>query len=135
VSGETVRAGAGARFRRGFTLIELIVVMAVIATLLALVAPRYFSNIDRAKETVLKSNLAQMRDAIGRYNADKGRYPADLEALVKERYLRDLPVDPVAESTQKWVLVPPEDPKLGGVFDVRSGAEGEASDGTPYASW
>lgn len=135
MTGDPLRPGASGARRTGFTLIELLVVMAVIATLLALVAPRYFSNIDRAKETVLKTNLAQIRDAIGRYNADKGKYPADLETLVKERYLRDLPVDPVAESTQKWLIVPPEDPKQGGVFDVKSGAEGEASDGTPYANW
>jgi general secretion pathway protein G len=135
VTGEPLGRAGGVRTTRAFTLIELIVVMAVIATLLALVAPRYFHNIDRAKETVLKSNLAQIRDAIGRYNADKGKYPADLEALVKERYLRDLPIDPVAESSEKWVLVPPEDRKQGGVFDVKSGAEGESSEGTPYASW
>jgi general secretion pathway protein G len=119
----------------GFTLIELLVVMAVVATLLALVAPRYFSNVDRAKETVLRTNLVQIRDAIGRYNADKARYPADLETLVRERYLREMPIDPVADSTEMWVLVPPEDPKLGGVFDVRSGAPGEASDGTSFANW
>jgi general secretion pathway protein G len=135
VTGEPLRRAGGVRATRAFTLIELIVVMAVIATLLALVAPRYFHNIDRARETVLKSNLAQIRDAIGRYNADKGKYPADLEALVKERYLRAMPVDPVAESTEKWVIVPPEDPKQGGVFDVKSGAEGESSEGTPYANW
>jgi general secretion pathway protein G len=113
----------------------LLVVMTIVAVLLALVAPRYFGNVDRAKETVLRTNLAQTRDAIGRYHADKGKYPADLETLVKERYLRDLPLDPVADSREAWVIVPPEDPKQGGVFDVKSGASGEASDGTAFGDW
>ena len=119
----------------GFTLIELLVVMAIIATLLALVAPRYFGSVTTAKENVLRSNLAQTREAIQRYQADKGRYPADLEALVSERYLRAMPLDPITDSTATWIIVPPQDPKQSGTSDVKSGAPGEASDGTPYESW
>ena len=119
----------------GFTLIELIVVLAVVATLLTLAVPRYFSSIDRSKEAVLKENLYQMRDAIGKYYADKGRYPESLEALAMEKYLRKMPLDPVTESAATWVVVPPEDPQKGGVYDVKSGAQGQALDGSAYGEW
>lgn len=120
---------------RGFTLIELLVVMAIIATLLMLAVPRYFASEDRAKEAVLKENLFQMRDAIGKYYADKGKYPESLDALASEKYLRAVPLDPITDSSVTWVLVPPEDPEQSGVYDVRSGAEGQASDGTLYGDW
>lgn len=118
-----------------FTLIELIVVLAIIATLLTLALPRYFSSIDRSKEAVLKENLYQVRDAIGKYYADKGKYPESIEALTSDKYLRKLPVDPVTESNTTWVIVPPEDPQKGGVFDIKSGAQGKASDGTAFNEW
>lgn len=120
---------------RGFTLIELLVVMAIIATLLMLAVPRYFASEDRAKEAVLKENLFQMRDAIGKYYADKGKYPESLDALSSEKYLRAVPFDPITGSSATWVLVPPEDPQQSGVYDVKSGAEGQASDGTLYGDW
>jgi general secretion pathway protein G len=121
--------------RRGFTLIELLVVLAIIATLLTISLPRYFSSVDKSKETVLKENLYVTRDAIGKYYADKGKYPESLDALTADKYLRKLPVDPITESTATWVIVPPEDPKKGAVYDVRSGAPGKASDGTLYSEW
>jgi len=120
---------------RGFTLIELLVVMAIIATLLMLAVPRYFASEDRAKEAVLKENLFQMRDAIGKYYADKGKYPESLDALASEKYLRAVPLDPITGSSATWVLVPPEDSQKSGVYDVKSGAEGQASDGTLYGDW
>lgn len=120
---------------RAFTLIELIVVLAIIATLLTLALPRYFSSIDRSKEAVLKENLYQVRDAIGKYYGDKGKYPESLEALASEKYLRKLPVDPITESTTTWVIVPPEDLQKGGVMDIKSGAQGKAADGTTYGEW
>jgi general secretion pathway protein G len=123
------------RRRAGFTLIELLVVLAIIATLLLVAVPRYFSSHDRAKEAVLKENLYQTRDAIGKYYADKGKYPESIEALVSEKYLRKAPVDPITESATTWVVVPPEDPQKSGVFDVKSGAQGKASDGTAYGDW
>ena len=119
----------------GFTLIELIVVLAVVATLLTLAVPRYFASIERSKEAVLKENLNQMRDAIGRYYADKGRYPESLEALITDKYLRKAPVDPITESVTTWIVIPPEDTSKGAVYDVKSGAQGKASDGTPFAEW
>lgn len=119
----------------GFTLIELIVVFLIIAILLTLAMPRYFSSIDRSKEAVLKENLYQMRDAIGKYYGDKGKYPESLEALTADKYLRKLPVDPLTESATTWVIVPPQDPEKSGVFDVKSGAEGKAADGTAFSEW
>jgi general secretion pathway protein G len=118
-----------------FTLIELMVVLAIIATLLMLAVPRYYSSVDKSKEAVLKENLYQMRDAIGKYYADKGKYPESFEALAAEKYLRRVPLDPVTESATTWIAVPPEDPQKGGVVDVKSGAEGKATDGTAYGDW
>ena len=121
--------------RRGFTLIELLVVFAVIATLLTLALPRYFGSLDKSKEAVLRENLYQMREAISRYYADKGKYPQSLETLVDDKYLRKLPLDPVTESAATWIVVQPADPEKGGVYDVRSGAPGRSLAGTEYAEW
>jgi general secretion pathway protein G len=121
--------------RKGFTLIELMIVLAIVATLLSIAVPRYYSSIDRSKEAVLKENLYQMRDAIGKYYADKGKYPESLAALASDKYLRKLPLDPLTDSDTTWIVVPPEDPQKGGVFDVKSGAQGKALDGTEFATW
>lgn len=121
--------------RGGFTLIELLVVMAVIGLLLSLAAPRYFGSVDLAREAALRQDLAVMRDAIDKHFADTGRYPASLEELATRRYLRRVPVDPITESADSWVVVPPADTTLGAVYDVSSGAPGTARDGSAYASW
>lgn len=121
--------------QRGFTLIELLVVMAIIATLLTLVAPRYFQSVSRSQEAVLKQNLAQTRDAIDKYYADKGKYPDSLDDLVAQKYLRSAPFDPVTESANTWVATPPEGQVKGLVYDIKSGASGKASDGTAYNEW
>ena len=121
--------------RRGFTLIELLVVLAIVATLLTLALPRYFSSVEKSKEAVLKENLFQLRDAISRYHADRGRYPETLEALAADKYLRRVPLDPVTESAATWLVVPPEDLQRGGVYDVRSGAPGRGQDGTEFVQW
>lgn len=121
--------------RSGFTLIELLVVMAIIAMLLAVAAPRYFHSVQRSKETVLRHDLGAMRDAIDKYFSDTGVYPAGLDDLVQKRYLRKLPPDPVTESSNTWVAVPPPDGAKGGVYDVKSGARGTALDGTAYSDW
>lgn len=123
------------RARAGFTLIELLVVMAVLAMLALLVSPRYFQSVDRAKEASLRANLQETRRAIDHYFTDKGRYPPSLQALVDERYLRSLPVDPLTERSDTWTIVAPKNAQLGAVFDIRSGAAGPAGDGTAYASW
>jgi general secretion pathway protein G len=122
--------------QRGFTLIELLVVMAIVATLLTIAVPRYFTSIDRSREAVLKENLWQIRDAIGKYHADKGKYPESLQALATEQYLRKVPIDPVTQSEVTWVVVPiPGTTELTAVFDVRSGAQGKSVDGTEFATW
>ncbi|SFX46792.1 type II secretion system protein G (GspG) [Janthinobacterium lividum] len=120
---------------RGFTLIELLVVMALIGMLLSLSVPRYFGNVDKAKESVLRQNLAQTRDAIDKYFGDNGRYPDSLDEIVARRYLRKLPVDPITDRSDSWVIIAPEKKDLGAVFDIRSGAAGRARDGSEYASW
>ncbi|HXM83092.1 MAG TPA: prepilin-type N-terminal cleavage/methylation domain-containing protein [Burkholderiales bacterium] len=121
--------------RRGFTLIELLVVLSIVAMLLTLALPRYFSSIDKSKEAVLKENLNQMRDAISRYYADKGKYPESLETLAADKYLRKVPLDPITESTATWLIVLPEDPQKGGVYDVKSGATGKSKDGVEFSQW
>lgn len=121
--------------RGGFTLIELLVVMAVIGLLLSLAAPRYFGSVDLAREAALRQDLSVMRDAIDKHFADTGRYPSSLEELASRRYLRRVPVDPITESADSWVVVPPADTALGAVYDVSSGAPGTARDGSAYASW
>jgi general secretion pathway protein G len=110
-------------------------VMTVIAVLLTLAVPRYFGSLDKSKEAVLKEDLYQLRDAIGKYYGDKGKYPESLDALASEKYLRKVPVDPLTESAATWQVVPPDDPQKGGVYDVRSGAQGKASDGSAYTEW
>jgi len=119
--------------RRGFTLIELLVVLSIVALLLTLAVPRYFGSIDKSKEAVLRENLNQMREAISRYYADKGKYPDSLDALATEKYLRGVPLDPVTESDKTWIIVQPEDPQKGGVYDVKSGANGKTRDGREFS--
>jgi len=121
--------------RLGFTLIELLVVLAIIATLLTIAVPRYYASLDKSKEAVLKENLYQLRDAIGKYYGDRGKYPESLQALATDKYLRSVPLDPLTESTTTWIVVAPEDPQKGGVYDVRSGAQGKALDGTEFSTW
>ncbi|MGZ8198629.1 MAG: type IV pilin protein [Burkholderiales bacterium] len=120
---------------RGFTLVELMVVIAIVGTLLSIAVPRYFASVERSKEAVLKENLAVMRDAVQKYYADKGKYPDKLEELATAKYLRKIPMDPITASTTTWVVVPPKETEKGGVYDVQSGAQGKATDGTPYAEW
>lgn len=117
--------------RRGFTLIELMVVMAIIAMLLTIATPRYLAHLDRAREASLRETLNVTRDAIDKFHADVGRYPADLAELVNRRYLRKLPLDPINESTETWILVPPAG-EQSGIADLHSGA---AEGDKPYASW
>lgn len=122
------------RKMHGFTLIELMVVMAIIGTLLAIVAPRYFKSLDHARETALQQDLSVMREAISQFHGDLNRYPENLNELVARRYLKSIPVDPISNSDQTWIGIAPPDPSKSGMYDVISGAEGVAEDGTPYNS-
>jgi len=123
------------RRRQGFTLIELLVVLAAVALLLGIAVPRYVEHVDRARETVLRQNLAALRDAIDKFNADRGRYPSELAELARERYLRELPRDPMTDRHDTWTIVAPPPGMAGQVFDVHSGAPGSGRDGRPYATW
>ena len=118
---------------RGFTLVELLVVLAIIGVLLGIALPRYFGSEDRAKEAVLKENLHRMREAIQQYYTDKGKYPEQLESLAAEKYLRAVPPDPLTERADTWVVVAPPEAGKAGVYDVRSGAPGAGADGKPFS--
>lgn len=126
---------AGPQVHRGFTLIELLVVMAILATLLTIAAPRYFESVDRAKETALKTDLRVIRDAIDKHRADTGKLPETLQSLVNSRYLRSLPIDPITDSSADWATVAHPDGVTAGVYDIRSGARGEARDGSRFDTW
>lgn len=123
------------KYVQAFTLIELLVVMAIIATLLTIALPRYFKSVDRSKEQVLRTNLNTMRDAIDKYYADKGHYPEDLESLANDEYIKAIPVDPITDSQESWVVEAPQDGNESGVSNVHSGAEGMASNNTPFNEW
>jgi len=125
---------------QGFTLIELMIVMVLIVTLASIGLTVYGNSVTRAKEATLKEDLFRMRDAIDQYYADRNKYPASLETLVEEKYLRSLPVDPFTNSAETWQTTMSE-PEPGnptaepGVYDVKSGSDAVALDGTRYADW
>ncbi len=128
------------RARGGFTLLELMVVLALISILAGMAVVQHRNGVVRAKEAVLQTDLFRMRDAIDQYYADKGKYPASLEALVAEDYLRAIPKDPFTESTDSWQTIPAEpDPNNPtaevGIYNVKSGSDGTAFDGTKYNEW
>ncbi len=128
------------RTQDGWTLIELLVVMTLIAVLTTMAMVQYRNSIQASKEAVLKADLFHMREAIDQYYADKGNYPASLQSLVTDGYLRAIPVDPVTRSADTWTTTPadldPNSPNASpGIYDVKSGADGVALDGTRYADW
>ena len=124
----------------GFTLIELLIVLSLIVILATMGLTQYQNSITHSKEAVLHEDLFRLRDAIDQYYADKGQYPASLDALISEHYLRALPEDPFTRSSSSWQTVPAEpDPNNptaeAGVYDVKSGSDGTALDGSKYADW
>ncbi|VTU36656.1 PilD-dependent protein PddA [Variovorax sp. PBL-H6] len=121
---------------KGFTLIELLVVMAILSALLTIVAPRYMRQADRAKEAALRENLEAVRIALDQFYGDRGSYPERLADLVALRYLRAVPLDPVTERRDSWVLqLRDEEGGRKVIHDIHSGAAGNATDGTPFKSW
>jgi general secretion pathway protein G len=129
-----------ARVARGFTMVELLVVISIIVILAAMGMAQYSNSVIHAREAVLKEDLFRMRDAIDQYYADKMKYPSALEDLVTDGYLREIPVDPFTNSKDTWQAVNAE-PNVNdttaqpGVYDVKSGSDGTSLDGTRYADW
>jgi len=126
--------------QHGFTLIELMIVMVIITILAGIGLAVYGNSVQSAKEATLREDLFRMREAIDQYHADKNRYPATRDALVEDKYLRQIPVDPITRSTETWQTTM-ADPEPGnpsaepGIYNVKSGAEGTGLDGSPYSEW
>jgi len=134
--GKTRRARACA----GFTMVELMIVMAIIVILISIAIPQYQKAIIRAKESVLHNNLTTLRQVIDEYTYDKRKAPQSLEDLVSAGYLRDIPYDPMTESNQSWKTVMEDtlqsvDQTEPGIFDVKSGSDKTGLDGTLYSDW
>lgn len=124
-----------ARGQAAFTLVELLVVMAIIASLLTIAVPRYLNSVEKSREAVLRANLALTRQMLDQYFEDNGKYPDGLDTLVSNKYLRSVPQDPITGTSASWVIVPPAAADNGGVADVRSGAPGNGLDGSAYGEW
>jgi general secretion pathway protein G len=135
---------SGDRIRRrdllGFTLIELMIVMAIIAILMSIAVPIYTRSISRAKESVLKNNLFTLRTMIDEYTYDKQKAPQTLQDLVSDGYLRQIPVDPMTGTSDSWVTIQEDalnavNQTEPGILDVKSGSDKKSSEGTPYSDW
>jgi general secretion pathway protein G len=128
------------RRRSGFTMIELMIVMAIIAVLMSVALPIYNRSIIRAKESVLKNNLFTLRTVIDEYTYDKQKAPQTLNDLVSDGYLRQIPIDPITGTADSWKIIMEDasntvNQSEPGIFDVRSGADKTSLEGTPYSEW
>jgi general secretion pathway protein G len=125
---------------RGFTLIEVLIVVTLVVILASIGMPVYQNSVKRSREAVLREDLFRLRDAIDQYYADKNKYPQSLQDLVTDGYLREVPKDPITNSADTWTTVPAEpDPANPvaepGVYNVKSGSEDTSLDGSKYADW
>ncbi len=126
--------------RRGFTLIEILIVMTIVSILVSIAVPLYQKSVIRAKESVLRNNLFTLRTVIDEYTFDKKKAPQSLEDLVREGYLRQIPIDPMTGSDKTWVVIMEDaltsvDQSEPGIYDVRSGSDRISLEGTPYSEW
>jgi len=121
--------------RQGYTLIEMMIVISIISILATIAMPSFQKSLLRAKETNLRRTLFIMRDTIDQYFADHGRYPDSLQELETEKYVRQIPMDPLTGQTDTWVTIPPEGFAEGTVYDVHSGSNKVGLNGTPYNEW
>src|SRR5690348_7935121 len=131
---------SGSRERSGYTLIELIIVMAIISILLATAVPMYQKSLVRTKESLLKNNLFTLRTVIDEYTFDKQKAPQTLQDLVDQGYLRGVPLDPITGSSETWRVIMEDaitmvDQTQPGIYDVRSGSDLKSLEGTPYSEW
>lgn len=123
------------KYARGFTLIEMMIVVAIISILATMAVPGFQRQLVRAKETSLRRSLFVMRDTIDQHFADHGRYPDALQDLADKKYVRQLPMDPFTGRHDTWIAIPPEDFAAGNVYDVHSGSNKVGLEGVPYNEW
>ena len=125
--------------KKGYTLLELMIVVAIVGILVSLAIPNFQQSAMTAKETALKQNLFTMRALLDQYYADRGEYPDSLESLVEGKYLRSIPLDPFTKSSTTWTEIYEDqeegDDSPAGVYDIKSGSDDVAGDGTPYKDW
>jgi general secretion pathway protein G len=139
-SSRSPRRAAWCAFKHGYTLIELIIVMAIISVLVSIAVPLYQKSLLRTKESLLKNNLFTLRTVIDEYTFDKKKAPQTLDDLVSDGYLRAVPIDPITGNNQSWRLIMEDaissvDQTQPGIFDVRSGSDLKSLEGTPYSEW
>jgi general secretion pathway protein G len=120
---------------KGFTLIEMLTVIAIIGILASIAVPSFQRSIVRAREASLRNTLFVMRDVIDQYYADHGHYPPSLEAVTQKKYIRTIPMDPITGSADTWILIPAEEEGLTGIYDIHSGSYKISLNGVPYNEW
>ncbi len=125
--------------KKGYTLLELMIVVAIVGILVSVAIPNFQQSAMKAKETALKQNLFTMRAVLDQFYADRGDYPESLTSLVEEKYLRSIPTDPITKSSTTWTEIYEEqeegDDSPAGIYDIKSGSDDVAKDGTPYKDW